>query len=307
MYESAADAASPASFQPLKAHTITGARSSGRSRQITSVINLTVPDVRSGDHDWNVTIAELRPGGEVEGVFACTRKDRLTAQQRLALPGRRAARPDRRDPRPRVPRRRLPRRPVRARRPGGGERPRGALPRRAPGRAPNRSSAPPRRCRTRPSSCRWPTATWRSSTASSSTSRARSTTRTCAPCSTRSSATRPSAPSSGARPARAPATTPTSAACSSTPSRSPRSRTRPACSIPRLNSDLLITAAILHDVGKTLEFQLGAEIALSEAGALVGPRGARAAARRGARAAIRRLPRGEAARSLSLHPGSPRA
>jgi 3'-5' exoribonuclease len=39
---------------------------------------------------------------------------------------------------------------------------------------------------------------------------------------------------------------------------------------PRLNSDLLLTAAILHDAGKTLEFQLGAEIALSEAGALVG-------------------------------------
>ena len=27
-----------------------------------------------------MTIAELRPGGEVEGVFACTRKDRLTAK-----------------------------------------------------------------------------------------------------------------------------------------------------------------------------------------------------------------------------------
>ncbi len=39
---------------------------------------------------------------------------------------------------------------------------------------------------------------------------------------------------------------------------------------PRLNSDLLICAAILHDAGKTLEFELGAEIALSEAGALVG-------------------------------------
>jgi 3'-5' exoribonuclease len=39
---------------------------------------------------------------------------------------------------------------------------------------------------------------------------------------------------------------------------------------PRLNSDLLICAAILHDVGKTREFELGAEIALSEAGALVG-------------------------------------
>jgi 3'-5' exoribonuclease len=39
---------------------------------------------------------------------------------------------------------------------------------------------------------------------------------------------------------------------------------------PRLNSDLLVCAAILHDVGKTLEFDLGAEIAFSEAGALVG-------------------------------------
>jgi 3'-5' exoribonuclease len=39
---------------------------------------------------------------------------------------------------------------------------------------------------------------------------------------------------------------------------------------PRLNSDLLLCAAILHDAGKTLEFDLGAEIAFSEAGALVG-------------------------------------
>jgi 3'-5' exoribonuclease len=39
---------------------------------------------------------------------------------------------------------------------------------------------------------------------------------------------------------------------------------------PRLNSDLLLCAAILHDVGKTLEFDLRAEIALSEAGALLG-------------------------------------
>jgi 3'-5' exoribonuclease len=39
---------------------------------------------------------------------------------------------------------------------------------------------------------------------------------------------------------------------------------------PRLNSDALICAAILHDAGKTLEFELGAEIRLSEAGAMVG-------------------------------------
>jgi 3'-5' exoribonuclease len=39
---------------------------------------------------------------------------------------------------------------------------------------------------------------------------------------------------------------------------------------PRLNSDLLLTAALLHDIGKTREFDLSAEIALSEEGALVG-------------------------------------
>jgi 3'-5' exoribonuclease len=38
----------------------------------------------------------------------------------------------------------------------------------------------------------------------------------------------------------------------------------------RLNSDVLLCAAILHDVGKVQEFELGADIELSEAGALVG-------------------------------------
>jgi 3'-5' exoribonuclease len=47
--------------------------------------------------------------------------------------------------------------------------------------------------------------------------------------------------------------------------------TQEACALhPRLNSDLLTCAAILHDVGKIREFELGAEIALSEAGALIG-------------------------------------
>jgi 3'-5' exoribonuclease len=39
---------------------------------------------------------------------------------------------------------------------------------------------------------------------------------------------------------------------------------------PRLNSDLLMCAAVLHDVGKTREFELGAEISLSHEGAMVG-------------------------------------
>jgi 3'-5' exoribonuclease len=39
---------------------------------------------------------------------------------------------------------------------------------------------------------------------------------------------------------------------------------------PRLNSDLLVSAALVHDIGKTREFELGVGIELSEAGALVG-------------------------------------
>src|SRR3954467_10357865 len=38
----------------------------------------------------------------------------------------------------------------------------------------------------------------------------------------------------------------------------------------RLDSDLLMAAAILHDIGKTREFRLGAEIELSEEGRLLG-------------------------------------
>jgi 3'-5' exoribonuclease len=39
---------------------------------------------------------------------------------------------------------------------------------------------------------------------------------------------------------------------------------------PRLNSDLLLSAAVLHDIGKTREFQYGAEISLTDEGALMG-------------------------------------
>jgi 3'-5' exoribonuclease len=39
---------------------------------------------------------------------------------------------------------------------------------------------------------------------------------------------------------------------------------------PRLDQDLLLTAAIVHDLGKTREFSLGAEIAYSDAGRLLG-------------------------------------
>ena len=44
-----------------------------------------------------------------------------------------------------------------------------------------------------------------------------------------------------------------------------------ACALHvRLNSDLLITAALLHDLGKTEEFTYGAEIGLTEEGRLLG-------------------------------------
>ncbi len=39
---------------------------------------------------------------------------------------------------------------------------------------------------------------------------------------------------------------------------------------PRLNSDLLLSAAIVHDLGRTREFTYGAEIALTEEGRLLG-------------------------------------
>lgn len=39
---------------------------------------------------------------------------------------------------------------------------------------------------------------------------------------------------------------------------------------PRLDSDLLIAAALLHDVGKTREFSYGAEFGLTEEGRLIG-------------------------------------
>ena len=39
---------------------------------------------------------------------------------------------------------------------------------------------------------------------------------------------------------------------------------------PRLNPDLLLTAALVHDLGKTREFTYGAEIGLSEEGRLLG-------------------------------------
>jgi len=44
-----------------------------------------------------------------------------------------------------------------------------------------------------------------------------------------------------------------------------------ACALhPRLDQDLLLTAAFVHDLGRTREFALGAEIGLTEEGRLLG-------------------------------------
>ena len=125
----AAEAASPASFQPLKATTIAGARRpSGRLSQIRGCIRFKV------HHAW-VTIATLRAGQEVDGVFACTRKDRLLSRSGTpylavelrdrtgAMQGRAFRDAD------------VLAGPLRARRPRARRRPRRALPRRAAGRA----------------------------------------------------------------------------------------------------------------------------------------------------------------------------
>ena len=73
----------------------------------------------------------------------------------------------------------------------------------------------------------------------------------------------------GARRPRAP-TTPTSAGCSSTPSPSPAMALELCALHPRLDRDLLLSAAIVHDLGKTREFTYGAEIERSPEGAMLG-------------------------------------
>src|SRR5215217_7568254 len=74
----AVEAASPASFQPLNAQTIAGARSpSGRRSHSNGCIRLTV---HHGRVNPLPTVSALRPAEDVDGVFACVRKDRLMSR-----------------------------------------------------------------------------------------------------------------------------------------------------------------------------------------------------------------------------------
>src|ERR671934_1212044 len=84
---SAAEAASPASFQPVNAHTSAGARRpSGRCSQMRGCIRSTVHHEFVPSAELHavpappVAVATMRAGDEVSGVFACTRKDRLIAR-----------------------------------------------------------------------------------------------------------------------------------------------------------------------------------------------------------------------------------
>src|SRR5947199_1395424 len=87
--ERAAEAASPASFQPLNAQTIAGARSpSGRLSQTSGCIRTKVhhadmapPALRpvtAGPP--GPVVATLRDGDAVDVVLACSRKERLVAR-----------------------------------------------------------------------------------------------------------------------------------------------------------------------------------------------------------------------------------
>src|SRR5258708_39273448 len=74
------DGASAASFQPLNAHMSAGAlRPSGRCFHRNGCIRFTVHhgDMSSGSVSAGATVSVMRPGDDVAGVYACTRKDRL--------------------------------------------------------------------------------------------------------------------------------------------------------------------------------------------------------------------------------------
>ena len=79
---------SPASFQPLNAQTRAGARSpSGRRSQRSGCIApryrvrlVAQYGVIAATPSPQLTVAGLRAGAEVDAVFACSRKDRLTAR-----------------------------------------------------------------------------------------------------------------------------------------------------------------------------------------------------------------------------------
>ena len=215
-----------------------------------------------------VTVSALRPGREVAGVFACTRKDRLTTRSGspyLALELR-----DRTGT--------IAARAFRDADALAGQFERGELVRVA-GRverfrdelvlevvAIERAAA---RLTRRPS-YRGRTATWTSSTDFWSTCAARSTTGATGRCSIGCLAIRSCGRRGGGRRAPGLGITPTWAGCSSTRWLWPRLLTSCVSCTRGLNPDLLLSAAVVHDLGLTRSFTFGAEIGLSDEGRLLG-------------------------------------
>ena len=273
MKASADVADSPASFQPLKAQTSAGARRpSGRRSQRSGCIESTVPRPLGAP----VLTHATRRGHDRRPARRGRRRRRLRllaqgpadGALRHAVPGARAARPDA----------------ARSRRA------RSATPTCWPGASsaatscawPAASSASATSCRSRCGrsrgprapirrrSCPSPTATSRSSTASSSTSRARSTTPPTAGLLERllgDDALR-------AEWRRAPCTRGGHHAYLGGLLEHTVAVGTLALECaqlhPRLNPDLLLTAALVHDLGKTREFTYGAEIGLTDEGRLLG-------------------------------------
>ena len=250
------------------------------------------------------SISTLRPGDEVRGRVRLHAQGPADDPRRLGLPGARAARSQRQRPGARVPRRRRAGRRLRAGRSGPGRRHGRALPRRARGggqprsRASSRASADADPTRFLPTAYR-------------DLDELDGFLEHLAP-----RGLRPGLPGASSR------------RCSATERCARRWRRAPCtrgghhaylggllehtvavatlahelCQLhPRLNSDLLLTAAIVHDLGRTREFTLGAEIGISEEGRLLGhivigermiaerARGARRVPAAGA-AALRALP-----------------
>ena len=276
------EAASPASFQPLNAHTSAGARRpSGRLSQISGCIRITVHHgpVPSTDSAASAQ-APARPAGrsrrcatgdDVDGVFACTRKDRLVARTGtpyLAL--------ELRDRTGAIPARAFRDADVlagalRARRPRARRRPRRALPRRAAGRADERSRASGRG--TADPAAFLPVAyrdldeldgflehlagEVRDPGSGALLDAAARRRRRCAPRCAAGPCTR-----AGHHAYLGGLLEHTVAVAT---------LARRACALhQRLNQDLLLTAAIVHDLGRTREFTYGAEIGLSDEGRLLG-------------------------------------
>ena len=317
---SAADAASPASFHPVNAQTSAGALSpSGRLSQIRGCIKRTVapsasrsiimgswPPIPDTPGPEAQTIATLRAGDEVRGRPGVHAQGAPRLARRHAVPRARAARPHRRDPRRASSATPTSRPRASSAATSSGSRAASSASATSCSSTSARSPAAPRPRPTRPRSCRPPTATSTSSTASSSTSRARSTTRVTPACSRCCSATARCARSGAARRARARGH---HAYLGGLLEHTVAVGTLAleACQLhPRLNRDLLITAALVHDLGKTEEFTYGAEIGISDGRPPDRPRRAGPAPDRPPRGPCRRPGRGAAPRARPLRADPPR-